>query len=155
MTQQANLYLWESHVRSLRRVALDTNSIIYTLDGTEPHASLVRSLLARAVRGELSITLSVIVEAELLVRPLRTHNARMLDGVEIFLRETPGLSVYPAERRVARRAAEIRARTRLAMPDAIIAATALDQRCDAIVGNDILMSTRLQEPPYLVLDDYA
>jgi len=39
--------------------------------------------------------------------------------------------------------------------DAIIVATGLEDRCDAIVGNDSLIAARSQSIPYLYLDDYV
>ena len=38
---------------------------------------------------------------------------------------------------------------------AIIVATALEERCDAIIGNDSIIASRLTGIPYLYLDDYV
>ena len=39
--------------------------------------------------------------------------------------------------------------------DAIIVATAVEERCDAIIGNDSMMAARTTDIPYLYLNDYV
>ena len=98
--------------------------------------------------------ISTIVEMELLVKPLRDRNFSTVNRIEVFLRGTPNLIVRSLDRVVARRAADVRARTGLAQFDAVIAATAMEERCDAIIGNDGMFASRVTGIPYLYLDDY-
>ena len=74
--------------------------------------------------------------------------------MEIFLRQAPNLAVRSVDRVIARRAAHVRAQTRLSPMDAIIVATALEERCDAIIGNDSIIASRSIGIPYLYLDDH-
>ena len=99
--------------------------------------------------------MSTVVELELLVKPLRGGQRHALEEVELLLLETPNLFIRSLDRTIARRAADVRARTGLLTPDAIIIATALEERCDAIVGNDERMASRVTGVPYLYLEDYV
>lgn len=99
--------------------------------------------------------ISTVVEMELLVKPIREGDNIARDKAELFLRGTHNLAVRAMDRIVARRAANLRARTRLASLDAIIVATALEERCDAIIGNDSYIASRPTGIPYLYLDDYV
>lgn len=155
MAQASNAFLWETHVGSLVRVALDTNALIYLLDGVQPHASRVQTIMERAQHGLVTVVLSAIVELELLVKPVREQDRATVARIEMVLHESPGISLIPVDHAAAVRAAQVRARTRLPTPDAIIAATALELGCNAIIGNDYVMAARFQDIPYLVLNDYA
>ena len=139
----------------LRRIGFDSNALVYLLEGRQPYAGYVAEIIAAMERGQTRGVLSTIVEMELLVKPLRDRNVGAQDRIELFLRQMPNLSVRPVDRVVARRAAELRARTNLSGLDAIIVATCLEDRCDAIVGNDSVIASRHLGIPYLYLDDYV
>ena len=104
--------------------------------------------------GEALRFLSTLVEMELLVKPLRDRNLSTASQMEIFLRGTPNLVIRSVDRVIARQAANIRARTGLRSVDAVIAATAIEERCDAIIGNDGMFASRVVGIPYFYLDDY-
>jgi predicted nucleic acid-binding protein len=72
----------------------------------------------------------------------------------VFFRESPNLVIRSLDRVVARRAALVRAESRLQLPDAIIVATALEEGCDAMVGNNASMAQRGMGIPYLYLGNY-
>lgn len=117
------------------QLLLDTNAFIYFLEGDERYAGVLLPLFRRVQAGDLSIIVSAVTEAELLVRPERDDNHAARERIQDLLSES-GIYVAGVDRKIARRAAAIRARTRLRLPDAIIVATALETDCEAIVGND-------------------
>ena len=143
-----------AHLAPLRRIGFDSNALVYLLEGRQPYAGYVAEIIAAMEKGQTRGVLSTIVEMELLVKPLRDRNVGAQDRIELFLRQMPNLSVRPVDRVVARRAAELRARTHLAGLDAIIVATCLEEKCDAIVGNDSVIASSRLGIPYLYLDDY-
>lgn len=145
---------WDYELASIRRVGFDTNALIYFIRSVAPYASLIADAVAMIVQGGALGVLSTVVEVELLVRPLRDRDGDSLDKVEFLLQRTPNFLIRPVDRAVARRAADVRARTGLSVPDAIIVATALEERCDAIIGNDARIASRITGIPYLLLDDY-
>lgn len=139
----------------MQRIGFDTNALIYALEGTVPYASMVAEVLAMMRKGEALGVISTVVELELLVKPFRERDQIALDQVTLLLDDTPNLFIRSLDRSIARRAAGIRARTRLSIPDSVIAATALEERCDAIIGNDVDMAQRVIRIPYLCLEDYV
>ena len=138
----------------MRRISFDSNALIYLLEETEPYATYVGRVIAMMESGQAAGYISTVAEMELLVKPMRERNATSQNKTEIFLRGTPNLAVCPVDRVIARRAADVRARTRLAALDAIVVATALEKRCDAIIGNDSIIASRPTGISYLYLDDY-
>ena len=145
---------WENQLLALRRIAFDSNSLIYFLDDREPYVSYVAQAIAMIENGQALGFISTIVEMEILVKPLQERDRSAYDRAETFLRGRPNLTVRSVDRLVARRAADVRARTGLKPPDAIVVATALEERCDAIIGNDSIIASRQTGIPYLYLGDY-
>jgi len=60
-----------------------------------------------------------------------------------------------ATRRVLRLAAAIRARTGLSLADPVVVATAMEERSDAVIGNDWGTASRAKAVQHLHLDDYV
>lgn len=124
----------------------------------EPYFSLLLPLFQRVQKGEAAFIVSAITEAELLVRPYRDGNAAAVERVGDLLSEN-GIYVAGVDRRIGRRAAQLRAGSytngkRLALADAIIIATAIETECEAIVGNDGEWR-RLNDIRFVCLDDLA
>ena len=95
---------------------------------------------------------SVVTEAELLVRPKRQGRADVEERIQDLLSEE-GIYVLGVDRRIARRAADLRARTGgFKTADALIMATALETACDAVVGNDKAWA-KVPDLPFVRLDD--
>jgi len=107
---------------------------------------------SRVQAGQSSVIASALTEAELLVRPEREGRADAIQRIADLLSE-PGIQVVDVTRRMARRAARLRSHNSLKLPDAIIVATAIETRCDAIVGNDHAWAGRVTDVNYMVLDD--
>lgn len=151
-----------------RTIALDTSACIYYLDEQMPFVELVDPLIRRASSGSLRIVLSAIVQLELLVRPYRIGDKRLLRQALQFTEEHPGITTMNVSRDVVFRSAQVRAKWGLKLPDATIVGSAVAAGAHAIVGNDAGFS-RLKTapapdaltaslpplPPFLKLDEYA
>ena len=145
---------WTDQLASLRRIGFDSNALIYMLEDRDPYADYVAEAVTKIERGGAMGFVSAIVEMEILVKPIREDDSAALNRIESFLRQARNLHVRSVDRTVARRAARVRAQTWLDPLDAIIVATALEERCDAIIGNDSVIASRSTGIPYLYLDDY-
>ena len=161
---------FEEQVAGLRHVGLDTNACIYLLTRHEPLMEPVRRLLERANARQLAISISRLVQMELLIHPLRHRDLREREVIIDLTERSVGVEVTDLSRTVMFLAAEIRAHTRLKAPDAIVVASAAASGCQAIVGNDkrfrdiealggarfLGMGSRpVAMPAYLHLDDFV
>jgi len=135
-------YRWTARITELSRIGFDSNALIYALEGRPPYTPLVLEALALVFSGQASAVVSSLVEAEMLVKPLRERDRMNIDTLAIFFSQTPNLTIRPVDR-----AAAIPARTSLPLVDAIIAATAVEERCDAIIGNDARLAARITGVP--------
>lgn len=136
-----------------RRVGIDTAPLIYFLEGGSPRAAAVRSVLAAANAGDFELTVSAVTEAELFVGPLRRGDPATADPIHALLNGSINLRVVPISRPIARLAAELRARFALRLADALVAATALDSGCTALLSNDRAFARLADRIEYIHLDD--
>jgi predicted nucleic acid-binding protein len=160
---------FDARVGGLRRIGLDTNACIYFLTQHEPLMEPIRHLFERADARRLAISLSRLVQMELLIHPLQHRDLREREVIIDLTERALGVETTDLTRTVLFLAAEIRAHTRLKTPDAIVVASAAVSGCEAIVGNDkrfrdveALRGTRflaagsraIAMPDYVHLDDY-
>ena len=119
-----------------RRVYLDTNIIIYAVEGYETHAARIKFVLRGMTTGEITAVTSDLTVAEVLVKPKRDANRALEDAYQQFLLPTKSFRNSPVSRQILEAAAGIRAQSALKLPDAIHFASAIDQGCDSFLTND-------------------
>ena len=135
-------------------VGLDTAPLIYFIERHARYAAVVRPLFECAEAGQVQLVTSGLTLLEVLVVPYRLGQMVLADRYEAALRRGRGLSLVALSPSVLKAAALLRARFRVATPDAIQLAAALAAGCTAFVTND----RRLPELPtlrILQLDDYV
>jgi predicted nucleic acid-binding protein len=124
-----------------RRIYFDTNIVIYVIEGYAQYAAQVQALLDAMDAGEVSVVTSELTLAEVLVGPLKTGNVAIQQTYRSFLTSTATVEVLPVSRDILEEAAQLRANTKLKLPDAIHLATALRLRCDSFFTNDDIFRT--------------
>ena len=132
-------------------VYLDANGLIYSVERVEPYRTLLEPMWREAQNGNLTIVSSPVLVIEALVKPLRDGNAE----IETQYRElfaSNAVRLLDASYQVFEDAARLRAQTRLKVPDALHAATALQASCALFVTNDTDFR-RVTGLPVVVLDD--
>jgi predicted nucleic acid-binding protein len=88
-----------------------------------------------------------------LTAPLRAKNTRLTQAYRRFFREAANVERIPLTQEIADRAAILRADVGLATADAIIAATALESDCEALLTNDRDLR-RVSGLRVLLVEDY-
>lgn len=133
-------------------MAVDTAPLVYFLGGYAPRDGVVDELLTLAAAGRVQLVASVVTEAELLVGALKAERGPEAAAIgQLF--DGPVLRAAPVSRTIARSAAELRARHALGMVDAIVAGTALEEGCTALVANDEAFRRLTGSLAYLHVDD--
>lgn len=139
---------------AISSIALDSNVLIYHLEGLQPYAELTTALIARLASGELQAGISAVSVVELLVGPHRQGARRKVQAAREFVEELPNTVIVPVDLVVADAAAPLRARG-LRMPDALILASALVAGADAVLTNDRrLKSPQAGKLQIFLLDDF-
>jgi len=119
-----------------RLVYLDTNIIIYAVEGYETYAARIKSVLRGMTNGEISAVTSDLTVAEVLVKPKRDANRKLEEAYRHFLLPTESFRNSAVSREILEAAADIRANSALKLPDAIHFASAINSRCDSFLTND-------------------
>ncbi|HOV79016.1 MAG TPA: PIN domain-containing protein [Bacillota bacterium] len=144
-----------NEISQYRSATLDTNAVIYFLDSTSGFIDLLEPLFESVEQGQMKLNLSVITEAELLVKPYRENNAEAIKAIQFLTDDFPNIEIIPVTRGIAREAARIRSSLGLKLPDSIIIATALESNSDVVIGNDHeLLQKQVSCPPYVMLSRY-
>jgi predicted nucleic acid-binding protein len=73
--------------------------------------------------------------AELLVKPLKLNDNILVDSITKFINHFPNLKIVDIDKNIALQAAQIRAKTGLKLPDALIIASARAFGC-VLIGTD-------------------
>lgn len=135
-----------------QRVYIDTNIVIYAIEGLANYAAQIQPLLQAMKAAEVFVVTSELTLAETLVGPIKTNNLRIQQTYRSFLVTTVILEVVPVSRRILEDAAQLRATSKLKLPDAIHLATALQYQCDSFLTNDIVFKS-LNLPQVKMLAD--
>ncbi|MGH8936915.1 MAG: type II toxin-antitoxin system VapC family toxin [Acidimicrobiia bacterium] len=122
-------------------IVLDTGVLVGILDARDPFHGAARLRLGEAREAGDRFIVPAVAYAELLTGAL-LHEEEAARTVDVFLERLPA-PVEPVDRRVAREAARLRARTladrrrrQWRMPDALVAATAIVQGAGRILTTD-------------------
>ena len=119
-----------------RLVYLDTNIIIYAVEGYETHAARIKFVLRGMTDGEITAVTSELTVAEVLVKPKRDTNLKLEEAYRQFLLPTASFRNSAVSREILEAAADIRAHSALKLPDAIHFASAINEGCDSFLTND-------------------
>jgi predicted nucleic acid-binding protein len=114
-------------------ILVDSAPIIYVLEGHRTLAPRFRPLFDRQAEGELSFAVTTITIAEVLTGPLRVGDEALAARYRAVLESW---YVVELSAEIAERAARLRARARLKLPDAVQAASAIAVNADALVTHD-------------------
>jgi predicted nucleic acid-binding protein len=120
------------------KAALDTNILIYFLEGVEPQASKVEQILDRFMKAQDEGIISTVTIAEVLTGFYLEDDAAKTSTVKKLLNDLTlnSLKIVPVTFEIADLAASIRAKRGGKLPDALIVASAIDQKADMVYSQD-------------------
>ena len=117
-------------------VGVDTAVFIYFIEENERFLPAIAPLFDAAHAGKFEIVASALTLLEVLVVPYRAGNIELANRYEAILTRSRGIRMVDLTRDHLRLAAQLRAATGLATPDALQLAVSLGSRCSAFVTND-------------------
>ena len=118
------------------RVYLDTNVVVYIIEGFEPYARVLSELLHAMDTGGIQAVTSELTLAEALVKPLQSGRADIAAAYTQFVSTGRGREIVGVSRPILADAAKFRASSSLKLPDAIHVASAVAAGCTAFLTND-------------------
>ena len=120
------------------KTAFDTNVLIYFFEEIEPQASKTEKILNSIIKGKCQGIISTITIAEVLTGFYLAGNAEKAAKSKRLLNDWTlnGFKIVPVTFEIADLAAYMQAKNGGRLPDALIVATALNQKADCIYSQD-------------------
>lgn len=104
---------------TLQSLGLDTSPVIYPIEVNPRYIAQVDEVFRLISRRAITGVPSMVTLAEVLVQPFQRSDTRMANEYRNVLLNSGTLRMVPVGSVIAERAAELRARYRLRMPDAL------------------------------------
>jgi predicted nucleic acid-binding protein len=123
---------------SALKICLDTNILIYFLEGIEPQASQTEKILSTFMKSENEGFISTVTVAEVLTGFYMLDDKAKADTIKKLLNDLTlnSFKIVPVGFEIADLAANLKAKKGGRLPDALIVATALNQKVDLIYSQD-------------------
>jgi predicted nucleic acid-binding protein len=118
------------------RLYVDSNVLIYMIEGLEPYAGLAARTFEIAGRSGALMATSELTAAECMIRPFREKNWKLIRSYERLFENRGDLALLAADYGVIKMAAELGGAHRLKLVDAIHVATAVAAGCEIFLTND-------------------
>jgi predicted nucleic acid-binding protein len=146
---------WSGRIGKLSRVGIDSSVLIYHLEDIPPYADLTEALFAAVSDGSLGAVISTVSVTELFVRPFSENRFDRVSALERFLFSLPNIDLVAPDYTISREAARLRAQYGIRTPDAMILATSLKEKAEALVTNDARLKRIKEEGlEILLLEDF-
>ncbi len=117
-------------------IGVDTAIVIYFLEEDPRFLPAIAPLFDAADHGKCELVVSALTLLEVLVVPYRAGTIALAERYEALLTRSRGIRMVELTRDLLRLAAQLRAATGAATPDALQLAAALGAGCSAFVTND-------------------
>lgn len=118
------------------RIYLDANIWIYALENVTEYSEAMTDLFEAAKNRSVAIVTSELTLAETLVRAIKESDTAKQEAYTAAITATNNVTAVPIDRTILLAAAKIRGQTKLKLPDAIHAATAIATSCTTFITND-------------------
>ena len=132
-------------------VGIDTAPFIYYSEIHSEYFQVVDPFFQSLFRGDFIAVTSIVTLLESLVRPIKEGNTALAQEYRDILFATKGINTIALTQSIAEEAARLRALYRIATPDAIQVATAIQGNASFFLTNDRRL-TSISELRVLTLD---
>lgn len=140
-------------LKDKKQVYLDTSIFIYYFQNHPQYADFCEQIFDFIENNNVMILLSPLVLTELLVDPYRKKEITISQDWVNYFKSSPQIKFMELTPEVALFAAYLRANYNLKTPDSLHLATAIENKCELFITNDLKLK-RVQEIKVVCLGDY-
>ena len=123
-------------LQGVARLGFDTAPLIYFVERHPDHIDVMREVFRQVDIGTIEGFTGMISYAEVLVVPKRLNNKPLEKAYFDVLFSSQNFSTIVIDAGIADRAADLRGRYKVKLPDALQVAAALETGCEAFLTND-------------------
>ncbi len=146
-----SLSILDRFLKKHKRVGLDSNILIYFIEGSPAYEKPARKIFESFKTGRNNGVCSTLTLLEVLAQPYRKNNEELVNKFYGLLTTFPNLNWVEMDVNIADLGARIRAEYKLKTPDAILLATAIRSEATGFIGNDSQLK-KVTELDILTLD---
>lgn len=125
-----------SRLAGAHKLYVDANIIIYFVEGDEAHQKMADALFEYAEANGIALITSEIAVGECLYGARKRERTESVLQFETLFDEVGIFHLVPVEMDIVKRTAQVGARHRFKLVDAIHVASAMETGCDAFITND-------------------
>jgi predicted nucleic acid-binding protein len=140
--------------QGVARVFFDTSPVVYYVESVPAFFDVARVAFDLILTGQIQGVVSPVTLAECVTLPIRLGQVELRQRFTDFLTSTDGILMVDIDAAVGQRAAELRGRYGLKLPDALQVAVAISAGCEAFLTNDVALKrvTELRVLPLVELE---
>jgi predicted nucleic acid-binding protein len=142
----------EAALQQIGRLSFDTAPVIYYVERHPRYVDVIRAVFDRVRNGLPLAVTSPVTLTECLVAPYRAGRLNLVQDFTDLIVGGRNTLFVPVDAESGRRAAELRARYNLTLPDAVQVAVALTAGCEAMLTNDVDLR-RVRELRVILVDE--
>ncbi len=136
----------------IQTLRIDTSPFIYLVEKHPTYEERVVAIFGQVGIGRVQVITSMLTLTEVLIMPFAKKQLHYVHEYREMLLNTQSILSIEVDKKIAERAAELRAKYGFKTPDALHVATALETGCQAFLTNDMGLK-RVNEIRVLVLDE--
>ena len=118
------------------KIYVDSNVLIYLIEGLEPFAGLAARTFEIAGRAGAQVVTSQLSAAECMIRPFWESNSRLIHDYERLFENQSDITLVALDYGIVKHAAEVGGPLGLKLVDALHIASAMAAGCEVFVTND-------------------
>ncbi|MCD6231858.1 PIN domain-containing protein [Candidatus Aerophobetes bacterium] len=123
-------------LRKYSVVGIDTMGFIYHFEKNEDYLPFTKVLFSSIEAGTIKAVTSMITLLEILVKPKKEKNKRLVEEYKFLLHTFPNLKILPFDERIADVASSLRAEYNIKTPDAIQVTSSILAGAKAFITNE-------------------
>lgn len=140
-------------ISKYKRVGLDSMEFIYFLEDNPQFGALSEVIFELAERNKITVISSILVLIEVLTGYHRANDKTSEQEFKQMMKEFPNIEVYDLDNNLINKVVNLRTKYNIKTPDAIHIATAIENKAEAFITNDKLLS-KIKEIKIICLSDF-
>lgn len=118
------------------KVMIDTAPLIYFIEEHEKYLDILRDTFSKIDSGQKTGITSIVTLIEVLVKPLKDNNQKLVNEYQNIITASRNILLVDITQNIGKKAAELRAKYNILLPDAIQVAVGIMNDADIFLTND-------------------